>query len=57
MNILAGELGSAVFDDQRRAVGRSDGSWKSLFLSVACQVLKLGSQEDSEQPSVFRQTV
>lgn len=56
MNVLAGELGSPVFD-QRRAVGRSDGSWKSLFLSRARQALKLGSKEYSEQPSVFRQPV
>ena len=57
MNILAGELGSPVFDGQRRAMGRLDESWKSLFFSAVCQALKVGSKEYSVQPSVFRQPV
>lgn len=37
--------------------GGEVGAWKSLSLSIAHQMLNLGSKEYSEQPSVFRQPV
>lgn len=37
--------------------GGQMGAWKSLSLSIAHQMLNLGSKEYSEQPLVFRQPV